>query len=267
MQLLAHSIDQFVTDPCVHYVVIEDNNTSFSEWLALLLPHYTRHQLKLVHDYNLNSDLGYYRQQQIKLQIARHIVSAQYLVLDSKNIFFKPVSIASWPTNHGNLDLHPLENNINFTRYIPWTEYVCGKYNLKKPAIVFNNITPFVMNTNIIKSMLEEMDLCEVLPHNTMYTNNRLEPSEFLLYAIYIHNKIPEVFASTTASPEFTSWWASGAWKGAPGRNLETNSLIIGIHKWVHIRLPNKAKSIYNWLLSKGLKKEYLDPVFLVDTV
>jgi hypothetical protein len=77
MELQAYTIDRYVTEPCIHWVIIEDPAKSRKYWYDLLSPYYTRHELRLITDTsdidNWPKRVGWIRQQVLKLSIANQI--------------------------------------------------------------------------------------------------------------------------------------------------------------------------------------------------
>ena len=273
MQLQAHTMNMFLSDSCVHYVVIEDNDTSYGEWLTLLLPHYTRHQLKLVHDFNFKSlpgvlNSGYVRQQQIKLLMANYVHSEYYMILDTKNIFFKPLHIKDIPIVHGNKAICNIKD-AHIKEYNGWYDFVCNMFGFDMPQQVPRAMTPFILDTQIVRSILGKMDVTEILkrvrlPDLLPYR----EPSEFLLYSIYVYNKMPAVFNKEYNAPDHYTWFPDfndADQTATMFEDVENNKLIIGFHRLFIQNHKDKALECYNWLLTKGIKKEYLNPVFLID--
>ena len=264
MQLLAHSMNLFVTDTCIHYVVIEDNDTSYGEWLTLLLPHYTRHQLKLVHDYNQQSvnDYGYYRQQQIKLQMANNIFAEKYIVIDSKTIFFTPICMADWPVVHGNSNIISI-NDLGL--YKLWIDKVCTEIlNTPVPDILLGPMTPFVIKTEIAKKLTSEVDVTDIIRYGFVPGYHEQprgtwsQPSEFLLYTLYAMQTSTDIIPDDSKT---LYWFCYDEEHGQyPIRDIENSKLVFGIDR--HFLKPQYLKHIgkyYFWLLDKGIDQKYLN--------
>jgi hypothetical protein len=259
MQLLAHTLNLFVTDTCVHYVVIEDNATSYGEWLSLLMPHYTRHQLKIVHDYNLSvPDLlrgGYYRQQQIKLQMAEQIYADKYIILDSKIIFFKPLTMSNWPIGHGNNTLGPIG-----PQYRGWAANVCEMLGIDLPENAILPMTPFVVKTAVARKLLADMDVTDVLWRVPIHAyNDDLYPSEFLLYTLYAMQSNPELISKVHAPPYFFCYYEQD-FIDFPPYAIQDKYLVFGMHReMLQTKYLRYLSGYYTWLLSNGVEQKYLD--------
>jgi len=280
MQLLAYTLDRFVTDTCVHYVVIEDDETSYAEWLTLLLPHYTRHQLKLVHDYNVPGDeftrSGYFRQQQIKLQMSEKIWADRYIIIDSKTIFFKEQQLSNWPINHGNRTSDPRE--LQSSRYYRWLVNTCDTFDIPFPEKIPLPMTPFVIHTKLARKLLSEIDVTQVIYRNLVHEriDNNLNPSEFILYTVYAMQEDPGIMPEVTSPVYFFCYYEEDAIKFPPAA-IENKFLTFGIDRgFLRTEYLQYLSVYYNWLLSKGIEQKYLDqawfgPLFnstkFVDTV
>jgi len=263
MQLLAHTLNKFVTDTCVHYVVIEDNDTSYAEWLTLLLPYYTTHQLKIVHDYNLSANElsrgGYFRQQQIKLQMSEKIYSNRYLIIDSKTIFFKTQKISDWPVYHGNRSIE--STPIQDSRYYGWLIKVCEQYGLPVPDTLPSPMTPFVMHTHIAKQLIKDIDVTKVIWRDPIHDapTNTDNPSEFILYCLYASQFDPDVI-SKVHDPVYVFCYTEDTMIKHPPEHVENNFLTFGIdRRMLTPQYFNYLGQYYNWLLAKGINQQLLD--------
>ena len=260
MQLLAHTLDLFVTDTCVHYVVIEDNATSYGEWLTLLLPYYTRHQLKIVHDYNLSAEEmyrgGYFRQQQIKLQMSEKIYSDKYIIIDSKTIFFKPVTMSEWPIHHGNRTLGQI------SQYSGWVKNICEIMEIPCPENMPMALTPFVIKTAIARKLINAYDVTTLLWRDPIHdtTHDDLNPSEFLLYILYAMQEDPDIIPNES-DPVYVFCYNEEEMINSPPDRIEnSNILTFGLDR--NVLKPKYLSYLsvyYTWLLSKGIKQEILD--------
>ena len=110
-ELQSHSINLMLTEPCNHYVIVEDTTLSLEDWHDMLCPYYTSHQLHLISATSLlapecyinDSRIknGWHRQSVLKLLIATQIQTEKYLILDSKNFFICKQSLDKWPLKKG----------------------------------------------------------------------------------------------------------------------------------------------------------------------
>ena len=260
MQLLAHTLDRFVTDPCVHHVVIEDNDTSYGEWLTLLLPHYTKHQLKIVHDYNLSSgDMyrgGYFRQQQIKLQMSEKIYADKYIVIDSKTIFFKPVTMSQWPVHHGNRTIGTIP------QYDGWVRKMCEMMQIPYPDPMPLAMTPFVIKTATARNLVNTFDVTALIWRDPIHdtTTDNLNPSEFLLYTLYAMQEDSSIIPTESKPAYVFCYSEEDMIRTTPEWIENSNILTFGIDRSILKTEYLKYLSVYyTWLLSKGIEQEILD--------
>jgi len=111
---------------------------------------------------------GTYSQQICKLEIAKYIKD-DYLVLDSKNFFIKPVSLQYWENKIGSGEYVKTDTNYFWKNCI--IEY-CNKFSIDVPDYVCNPVTPFKIKIN--EDMLNT-DFKPLLENSHVY-------SEFILY-------------------------------------------------------------------------------------
>ena len=182
-ELQSYSIDLMLTEPCNHYIIVEDNNLSLEAWHGMLRPYYTRHHLHLIPGNSLlspecyvndsNRKNGWHRSAVLKLLAAKKIQSKKYLILDSKNFFVRQQSLDDWPLEDGN-------GIIDKYNSYGWDEVdeFCLKNNIPIPKEVYNSSTPFIVDTAIVKK-LNEFDILTLFFDNTSKFPN---PKEKLLF-------------------------------------------------------------------------------------
>jgi hypothetical protein len=173
-----------VTDPCNHYVIVEDNKASMQEWRTRLSPYYTRHHLQLIsgtellssEHYNNESKIknGWHRQAVLKLLIADKIQSKKYLILDSKNFFVHNQSLNDWPLQEGN-------GIVEVCDSYSWKEVddFCLKNNILMPKEVYSQSTPYMVDTAIVKELIK----FDILP--LFFNKLGWWSSEFFLYSVF----------------------------------------------------------------------------------
>ena len=179
--LQAHSIDQFVTNPVTHWIILEDDVLPSEQWQQDLAPFYTRHNLKLINNIALTQDLpGWQRQQILKFMIAEHITVHDYLILDSKNFFIKSTNLDQWPIAEG---CHDVTDTPPGCLFHPWMEYLTHNYNLPVYKHHWNSITPYRVKTETVKHILK-LNLPEMFKNSPSTWI-----SEFLLYSRFVNQQ------------------------------------------------------------------------------
>jgi hypothetical protein len=176
-KLQAYSINKYVQDTCIHWVIIEDDIIPIHTWLSELAPFYTKHTLKIIHHSELTTDnksIGWVRQQILKFKIVNYIQGDSYIILDSKNFFIKPVNLNSWPIDEGNGSSHYDQETDN-GKWKTWIEHVHKKTGLPVPEEFWAPETPFVIKTKVARKMMELFSIEELF-------DNAYDPSEFILY-------------------------------------------------------------------------------------
>lgn len=174
MLLQAHSLEKFAIEPTTHYVIINDDATSFLEWKYLLEPIYKKNTLVLINketnpEIFPNENLllcGYYRQMILKLTIAKLINYNYYVTLDSKNLFHKSVDLNIFDNIEGSGLLLVKDNNNqeyfnNLTYYSKTIELLSTKYGLSIPEIFWFAGTPFVFKTENVLKILDFLNIDE----------------------------------------------------------------------------------------------------------
>ena len=184
--LQSYSVNLMVTEPCNHYVIVEDNNISIEEWHALLSPYYTQHTLHLIsgrellsEEYYINDSHiknGWHRSAVLKLLIAEKIQSDKYLILDSKNIFICKQTLNDWPLLEGNG--LPVDSTYNVKSIWPEVDDFFIKNNIRKPDKVYDAATPFMVLTDVVKKVIE----FDFLP--LFFNKKSWWASEFYLYSV-----------------------------------------------------------------------------------
>lgn len=186
LRFQAHSIDLWITDPITHWVIVEDRS-DLDQWRQELAPFYRHHRLEL-HPTLLPNDQydredrdGYRRQQLLKLRASQLVNADRYMVLDSKNFFWRTQSLAAWPT----LDGRPIITDVNATGpRQPWIDDVARNLGLKSIQHTYEVLTPFVVTTEIAQKCCE-FDL--ELFWNELSQRTDYWDSEFVFYSWVAH--------------------------------------------------------------------------------
>jgi hypothetical protein len=278
MVLQAHSIQKFVLGQAKHTVVVEDGSLSEEEWLNVLSPYYTNHNLNLIWlergDVSFPGEFisingskkfgiggpGWRRQQILKLKITSEITTSDtVLVLDSKNIFVSHIDLNSWPVKHGNgnyIDTKTLLNEIEPSPGVKtiqqWLLHLENERGLKIPEKISMILeTPFRWNVNLIKSICDNYDIDE------LFLNPDIIPHEFHLYFFFVNPDELEPAKDVVCRVLFGSppeqhfhYYITNDIKKCD----EISSPTHGLHRQTRMDIPDNVSEIYKkWLTNKGL--------------
>lgn len=274
--LQIHSMEKFITEPCLHMVAVEDGSKTPDEWLDILAPLYNRHSLRFFWferpDMDFSNEilrysptaknglggLGWRRQQILKLQVtAESAVKDSVLVLDSKNIFVNPVDINAWPVKHGNGKYMTWEqittsDNRGWITIKNWMQHLHDDYGLNIPEKVAMILeTPFRWQTDIVKKIWNSYDIPE------MFLNPEHMPnSEFHTYFYFVDPS--DYDAETDAICRVMMWSPDENYTDYIQKGIDfcdvVNSPTHGLHRQTREEMPAQSLDIYEkWLTDKGL--------------
>lgn len=194
MVLQAHSLEVFIKEPYIHYVIIEDDKTDIAEWERLLTPIYNNHKLVLINKdthpnlYPTNDIHGWYRQQIIKFLVHTLINGNRYLLLDSKNIFVKTIDLAKFEYEGSGSHVSNEDDWLQY--WYPWIDYISKKLSKPIPKLFWMPMTPFVVDKSIVQTILSTCNFEKLVLDGL---DNTLPISEFLLYAFFSNTNHPEI--------------------------------------------------------------------------
>jgi len=256
-ELQSYSLDLMVTDPCNHYIVVEDNKVSIEDWRTMLSPYYTRHHLHLIPgtsllppEYYVNDSRiknGWHRSAVLKLLIADKIQSNKYLILDSKNFFVHKQLLNDWPLTDGNGIIEQYDSR-------GWKEVddFCSEHNIPIPKEVYNSSTPFMVDTVVVKNIIK-FDILSLFFNKLKWWS-----SELFLYSIFTQhfgNKL-----TCEPAPNVTFWNTE--------RQLDTETLtdiytwpnmkMFGLHRDV-LRLESDLTELIDFLIEIGFNKNFVE--------
>jgi len=185
MLLQAESIHKFV-NPCVHWVIINEEDVDIEYWKTTLSPYYTKHTLKLLtlKDFKpIDSNIGWIRQQVLKLRIAEY-TDNDYLILDTKFFFVKPTDLSFWEDKLGDGNLYTLDNSSAYSCWRPASALYASKLNLPELEDIFFT-SPFKLKIEYLKNV--DMDFLQecllIKPENG-------HASEYVLYSYLARSEI-----------------------------------------------------------------------------
>jgi hypothetical protein len=187
MLLQAESIHKFV-NPCVHWVIINEESVDIEYWHTALKPYYTRHTLKLLtlKDFKpIISPHGWVRQQVLKLRIAEY-TDNDYLILDTKFFFLKPTDLSFWENKLGDGNLYTLNNSSAYSCWRPASALYASKLNLPELEDIFFT-SPFKLKIEYLKNV--DMDFLQ----ECLLTGSEISTyyvSEYVLYSYLARSEI-----------------------------------------------------------------------------
>ncbi len=256
----AESIQKFV-EPCEHLVIIEDEIFDKKFWLRHLSKYYTKHTL-VIKSYNHLIDverIGWVRQQALKL-LAALDCEDEYLILDSKDFFIRPCSLADWNGFKGsnlieNIDYY-FDNPNPFKRWRLKTALAYSEYfNTELLLNLFNPITPFVFD-------VKYLDKDNIIKHVDWFLNCfSNDGCEFYFYSYMAHDLIknfkPHRFkASKMCDPDFKSF--DVYIRDEINEVAHDEDIVIAaVHRDLIAKFNSEQKAfLNNWIKSLGLVTE-----------
>lgn len=256
--LQSHSLDIFCTKPIHHIVIIQDNCSSLTSWKRSLSPYYGRHRLTLLSrdDFkqfpNSLYDNGYFYQQHLKLEASSIIDTAEYTILDSKNIIiaeFDPKELSG----AGNTEGHYHIEHEDMNPWVPWINFIEQKLKYSIPEKFMWPLTPFTFKTKVAKQICEQgifVKLC-----NDVHKINRkgLLPSEFILYQFYHDNSINMQYKPIVMD--------SLQYCGGVNSDFLQDKKIISIKKDSLLLSPEEKQFLIDFLKTKNLKEKLIQSV------
>lgn len=127
-------------------------------------------------------------QQSLKLLAARHTLSPNYLILDSKNHLIRPVGRQTFVTDDGRLRTHRYDFNEKFMIKF---ENACRYFGIDAPAPGFAALptaTPFMMSAEIARHLMLEVEAKEKKSFHSFFTGSK-DYTEFYFYFAYVLSK------------------------------------------------------------------------------
>lgn len=162
MDTQAKSIQKFVA-PCKHWIFVLESERPEQDWIDLLTPHYTNHEVEFVFlPYTERVDpSGWAIQQYWKLRMVDWIKN-DFVILDSKNLFVKETDLSQWKYEGSGMfgtlpddflkpedpDYDPTTNGV-----LDCVLYYCDFYNIPRPKKFMTDITPFLARQNVMEEM------------------------------------------------------------------------------------------------------------------
>lgn len=261
MLLQAHSIEKFVLDPIIHYVIIEDDLTPFEEWENLLKPIYKKQKLVLLNKDSASNLFckyhisGYVQQQYIKLKSSILLNDEYYLSLDSKNIIHKPFLLknAFYRVEGSRVEgssqimdttKDPVEQHESLSYWEPWLSFIECRYGLSRPEKMWFAGTPFLLKTDIVKNMIDTANIDDLFLQAIV---NGIPVSEYLLYAYF--SNAPRIH-----------WSCQAGYSGNGLDVLKIESKNFYFFNMYRRGLSQDGDILIKFLLDSGLDEKYVIP-------
>ena len=263
LRFQSHSIDLWITDPITHWVIVQDRS-DLDQWQRELVPFYRRHKLELhptllpADQYNRDDRDGYRRQQLLKLMSSQLVSGDRYMVLDSKNFFWRTQSLRDWPTWDG----RPVITDVNATGpRQPWIDDVSRYLGLRPIRHTYEVLTPFVMTTEIARKGCS---------YNMEYLFNELsKPTDYweaeqTFYSLIAYNFFGRLTEHdlevqpdlTRADTYYLTLSDMSAYQLDRWLSVQSN-LASAIHRTVVAALSKTQRDILiDWFVSKGFDRD-----------
>ena len=198
MRLLIETIEKFAPLELIENIHLlnncEDQSLGWLLFEQFIHPKLIKYKSRVVFHSRETLGLGsqkssnpYSFQQAMKLHVAKHITTENYLVLDAKNHFIRTISFPDFFADDGRI----LTEATKYTGYLKsclahslafFSEEACIE------DIALPTVTPYILKTDLVRDMLGEIaairgkNVLEVIQENDRRT-------EFLLYYAFLRKK------------------------------------------------------------------------------
>ena len=198
-EMMCRSISAFL-EPCRIVIVHNESDKKYKEWLewfntninetllykfsVVTYPssHFWPKDIPQHLDYELELG-GWVGQQMLKILGHSVIKTEEYLILDSKNFFFRPYNIDDTPScnAHGNWTLRGVTE---------WTKLSCQRLGLTYPGYHLKlrpNVTPYIFKTHVAKRLVKYFggNLSFYCWFAETALLPEISPAEFILYDLF----------------------------------------------------------------------------------
>lgn len=195
LQLQARSIRLYANEATFNRIFIVVNDNDYLAFKAFfeteILPEYGPHADRVdLMDYRSVTGkpykkTGWRSQQALKLMMARHVEADQYLILDSKNHFIRPVDQSCFMAPDGRLRTHVYPVIAVFEAYF---EAACAyfgvQYSEARPTIMPTS-PPFMVARGHACALIDLVEAREGTAFFTFFMENR-QYTEFYFYYAYL---------------------------------------------------------------------------------
>lgn len=246
MILQSYSIEKFVLTPCVHWVFIEDTNTSIDEWHEILNVYYKGiHTLKII-KLNVNETVsGWHRQEIGKLEAFQYI-NDDYIVFDTKNFFFRETYL-NWKISEGN----GLLSNTDFNNFDEFIDLCSKMLNLPIPKFFHSQDTPFKFQKNVMEK-IQKINFSELIIESQ---RANIMSCEQVVYDFFSNTIYDESCMSEEYRKEHVMrfiWWFNDSFREDDFEKIyNSKSEVIGIHRNFWVIKNEKINLIGEWLIKE----------------
>lgn len=195
LKLQARSIRLYACEATFNRIYVVVNDNAFSAFKAYfkteILPEYGPYaaRVELLDYCSLTNVLikkpGWRSQQALKLMMARRVEADQFLILDSKNHFIRPVDYSCFIAPDGRLYTHVYPVITVFETYFKAAcTYFDVKQNEKRPTVM-PTTTPFIMSQQYASALIDFVEARERTSFLTFFMENK-QFTEFYFYYAYL---------------------------------------------------------------------------------
>lgn len=214
LALQARSLAKYAKDVFtrIHYVVNEKDSKAFQRFfdkhiepeLGHLAPIAAVTPGAAVAGQNLKRT-DWRSQQSLKLLAAKLVVAPQFLILDSKNHFIRPVKKSTFVAEDGRMTTHRYGINEKFR---PQFENACRYFGAPMPAegfLALPTVTPFMMSAQHARNLLSAVEAREKISFHSFFCGNK-DYTEFYFYLAYLLSRegLVDQLYQTRSRPQLT---------------------------------------------------------------
>ncbi len=204
---------------------------------------------------------GWRSQQALKLLAVNIVSTPQFLILDSKNHFIRPIDKATFITPSGKLRVHSVPINELFRKHCIATCHYFGVEHGDKIEEAHPTTTPFMMATAITKGLLTNVEEREEKSFFDVFIENT-EWNEFYFYYAYMLSRQGLIETTYDECERYTvALFGQAAESNERVRMLidalgDTNICCTGVHRRIYeVGLSNNMSDIADMWLRFGLIK------------
>ncbi|SDD30793.1 DUF6492 family protein [Kordiimonas lacus] len=195
LALQARSLARYADPAMVGTIHIIVNDQCFRavrrRFLREVLPEYggLSAKVRLWHSGDLWPEVsrksGWGSQQALKLMAANVVETEDFLILDAKNHFIRPTTVADFIAEDGRLRTQMYRIHSKFTGHF---KRACAYFGYGSEPDLTTGLptsTPFLMKRSIVRAMMAEIEAREAVSFQSFFMKDRLF-TEFYLYYGYI---------------------------------------------------------------------------------
>lgn len=204
LKLLMISIEKFFPQELLGKIIVINNSPDVAAgWTLfddLVLPSAVKYKEKLIYVSKESLGLGlshdvsaYTLQQALKLQSSRIVTTDDYLILDAKNHFIRPVTRADFYADHGKLRIEECKHGGYLKTCINRSRLFYG-LDQDDSGTGFQTVTPYMMKTVVARSLLADMEAKHSMNIAEVIAEDDKRTEFFLYYAYMIKEGLAEKY-------------------------------------------------------------------------